>query len=419
MRVLVVGSGGREHALCWKLAQEAEVHCAPGNTGIAEVAECHSVKASDMDGLSKLANTVVPDLVVVGPEAPLISGLADRLRNEGRAVFGPGADGAQLEGSKAFSKGLMHEAGVPTPFSWTESDPSRAMERVGELLCGGGCAVIKASGPALGKGVFISQEADQANEAIRRLMIDKEFGDSGETVVVEEFVGGKEFSLLSLVSGTEYRSLPVAQDYKRIFDNDQGPNTGGMGSYSPVKRVTPELLQVTEESIVERIVHGLKSRNIDYRGVIFSGVINEFLTPNCLEYNVRFGDPETQSVMPRLGKGFADALLACARGGPIPPIETLDNAVVTVVLASAGYPGAVQSGKPIEIDEEATEGVHLFHAGTVEKDGHLATAGGRVLGVTAVASTLPEARRRAYRAVKGIRFEGMQFRTDIAYAWAG
>lgn len=250
-------------------------------------------------------------------------------------------------------------------------------------------------------------------------MIDKELGESGETIVIEEFVNGKEFSLLTVANGKEFLSLPVAQDYKRIFENDQGPNTGGMGSYSPVKRVEPDLLRRTEETIVKRIAQGLANRKIDYRGVIFSGIMSDASSPMCLEFNVRFGDPETQSIMPRLGAGFAEALLACAKGEPIPSIEVKDNAVVTVVLASAGYPGQVQSGKPIEIDEEATEGVLLFHAGTAEKDGQLVTAGGRVLGVTALASTLPEARRKAYRAVKGIRFEGMQFRTDIAYAWAG
>ena len=419
MRVLVVGSGGREHALCWKLAQEAEVHCAPGNPGIAEVAECHPVKASDFDKLSELSKTIAPDLVVVGPEQPLIDGLGNWLRRESHAVFGPDSDGAKLEGSKAFSKELMLESGVPTPRSWTECNPTQALEHANILLRDGGKAVIKASGPALGKGVYICEEEDQAREVIHRLMIDKEIGESGETVVIEEFIDGKEFSILTLVNGKEFLSLPIAQDYKRIFDNDQGPNTGGMGSYSPVRRVTSDLLQKTETAIVERIVNGLAGRKIDYRGVIFSGIMSDDLNPNCLEYNVRFGDPETQSIMPRLGEGFAEALLACAKGEPIPAIEVNDNAVVTVVLASEGYPGPVQSGKAIEIDTSVTEGIQLFHAGTSEKDGQLVTAGGRVLSVTATAGTLPEARRKAYRAVKGIRFEGMQFRTDIAYAWAG
>ena len=358
-------------------------------------------------------------MIVVGPEQPLIEGLGNRLRQEGHLVFGPEATGAKLEGSKAFSKELMLEAGVPTPRSWTDCSPTQALEHVRALLEDEGRAVIKASGPALGKGVFICDQEDQASDIIHRLMIDKELGDAGETIVVEQYAQGKEFSLLTLVSESKFLSLPIAQDYKRIFDGDEGPNTGGMGSYSPVKRVTPELLQRTEETIVERIVRGLANREIDYRGVLFSGIMSDAFNPTCLEFNVRFGDPETQSIMPRLGKGFADALLACAKGEPIPPIEVNEDAVVTVVLASKGYPGQVQSGKPIEIDQAATNGVLLFHAGTAEKDGQLVTAGGRVLGVTATAPTLPEAKRKAYRAVNGIQFEGMQFRTDIAHAWAG
>jgi phosphoribosylamine---glycine ligase len=413
MRILVVGSGGREHALCWKLAQEADVHCAPGNPGIEACAACHAVRADDQEGLAALARQIEADLVVVGPEAPLMAGLADRLRANGLPVFGPGAEGARLEGSKAFSKEWMVRAGVPHARSTTTRDFDEARRHAHALL-ENGPAVLKASGPALGKGVLICRSHAEADEGLDALLRRRELGEAGETVLVEAFLEGREYSLLTLVSDEGILSLPPAQDYKRIGDGDQGPNTGGMGSFSPVPWLAGDLLQETEDTVVRPILGELKRQGIAYRGVLFSGLMEADGRPHCLEYNVRFGDPETQSVLPRLGAGFAQALLACAKGEAIPPVSVRDEAAVTVVVASEGYPGSYEKGKRIELDPGKLDDVLVFQAGTARQDGDLVTAGGRVLSVTGVALTVEEARRKAYRSVEGVRFEGMRFRKDIA-----
>lgn len=413
MRVLLIGGGGREHALAWKLAQEAEVLAAPGNPGIAEVAECHPVLASDLAGILDLCRRTEPDLVVVGPEDPLIAGLANLLREAGFATVGPDRDAAQLEGSKAFSKALMAEAGVPTARFGTFTDVAPAVALARDLFETGGGAVVKASGAALGKGVIVADDLEDAEEAIRSMLGGSTFGDAGSTVVVEERLSGFEFSLLTLCSDGHILSLPVAQDYKRAFDGDRGPNTGGMGSYSPVAAVDDALVRQTEDAVVRPMLECLQRRGIGYRGVLFSGLMQTSAGPKCLEYNVRFGDPETQSVMVRLGAGFADALMATAQGEKIPPIEVVANNTVTVVVASGGYPGDYQRGLPISLGT-MPEGVTLFHAGTRMQGGQLVTAGGRVFGVTGVGATLPEARDRAYRGVAQVEFEGRWFRSDIA-----
>lgn len=412
MRILVIGSGGREHALCWKLAQEAEVHCTPGNPGIAQDCPVHEVAASDFPGIVALANNLAADLVVIGPENPLIDGLADILREAGLATFGPGQEGAQLEGSKAFSKALMRKAGVPTAEfkSFTESAPAREYAR--SMFAKGRPVVIKASGAALGKGVILCDVADEAERAISSMVDELEFGHAGSTIVVEERLSGPEFSLLTLCSDGDFLSLPVAQDFKRAYDNDEGPNTGGMGSYSPVPWISDDLVKEAEERIVRPV---LKAMSIPgYRGVLFSGLMVCNGKPYCLEYNVRFGDPETQSVMMRLGSGFANALLACARGEKIPQFEVLDNASVCVVVASANYPGAVEKGIPIDLPTNVANGAKLFHAGTALKDGKLVTSGGRVFGATAQAASQNEARAKAYELARSVRFEGAWSRGDIA-----
>lgn len=414
MRVLLIGSGGREHALAWKLAQEAEVHACPGNPGILETAELHPVSGADHAGIVELAKRLRPDFVLVGPENPLIEGLADRLRGEGIAVFGPNREAAQLEGSKAFAKAIMSEAGVPTARFETFTDPILASDFASRLFEEGAGAVVKASGPALGKGAVVCEKAEEAREIIHRMMVEREFGDSGATVVVEERLPGPEFSLLTLVGDHGFCSLPAAQDYKSIFDGGRGPNTGGMGSYSPVAWVDEDLVRQTEEQVVAPIWRTLRAKGIPYRGVLFSGLMMKTDTANCLEYNVRFGDPETQSVMLRLGSGLGDAMLACAQGAPIPRIETLDNAAVSVVLASEGYPGSVKTNRTIEIPRELDKDVRVFHAGTKLIDGQLVTAGGRVLAVSAYGSSVAEARAKAYAAADRIEFLGKQYRTDIA-----
>ena len=406
MRVLIVGSGGREHALAWKLAQEHEVHACPGNPGIGMVAECHP------ESPEQVANVVRPDLIVIGPEGPLIEGLADRLRQSGHLVFGPGAGGARLEGSKVFSKQLMLEAGVPTAVSGTFNEVHDASAFARQLLEASGKAVIKASGAALGKGVVICSSQAEVDDTLQSMLVDKDLGEAGSEVVVEEFLDGFEFSLLTLCNEQGSLSLPVAQDYKRALDNNRGPNTGGMGTYSPVASVSSTLISQTESQFVHPLLQALKNRGIAYRGVLFSGVMVKNGDPYCLEYNVRFGHPETQSVMRRLGVSFGEALYATARGEPIPKVEILDNAVVTVVMASAGYPGSVEKGLPISFGVMPPE-VVVFHAGTAQIDGKLCTAGGRVLGVSAVGSSIAKARDNAYAAVGNIRFDGAQFRTDI------
>jgi phosphoribosylamine--glycine ligase len=414
LKILLVGSGGREHALAWRLAQEAEVHVAPGNPGIALCAECHAVEATDQVGLVGLARKLGVDFVLVGPEAPLIAGLADMLRAVGVPVFGPGKEGAELEGSKAFAKTVMREAHVRTAAYRICTEPQSAIGFVRELASEGRRVAVKASGAALGKGVVVCSSAADAEDAIEMMMVKREFLEAGDTIVVEERLTGPEFSLLTLCSDDGMLSLPVAQDYKRAHDGDKGLNTGGMGSYSPVPWITEDLIRHTEECVAAPILGILKTRGIQFRGLLYSGMLVQDGEPYCLEYNVRFGDPETQSIMPRLGAGFAEALRACSQGLPIPPVEVLSKAAVSVVLASGGYPSAYRKGIPIEVAGALGDDVHVFHAGTKRADGNLVTDGGRVMAVTACAGSLGDARDKAYGAAGKVAFEGMHFRTDIA-----
>ena len=407
MRVLVVGSGGREHALVWKLAQEAEVFATPGNPGIAQIAECFPTNSHEE--IVALAKRLEVDLVVVGPEQPLIDGLADLLRASELLVFGPSKAAAALEGSKAFSKELMAEAGVPTAAFQVFTQVEPAVEFARKLY---GRVAVKASGAALGKGVVVCQEFREAEEAIT-MMLRGDLGEAGRTVVVEERLVGSEFSLLTICSEGGFRSLPIAQDYKRIHDGDRGPNTGGMGSYSPVPWISDGLIEVAETLVVAPMLHSLKRRGTPFSGLLFSGLMLTDSGLECLEYNVRFGDPETQSILPRLGKGFLDGLFQSARGGEIGEIEVLDNATVTVVVASEGYPGAYAKGDEIIVGDLG-DNVHLFHAGTSMQEDRLVTSGGRVCAVTAVGGSLAEAHRAAYAGVEAVQFRGRQFRADIA-----
>ncbi|MEZ5164231.1 MAG: phosphoribosylamine--glycine ligase [Fimbriimonadaceae bacterium] len=413
MRFLVLGSGGREHAIGWKLVQEGhEVVSAPGNPGLAELGEVYDVALNNRMELLELAKRIEPDLVVIGPEDPLIAGLANMFRENGFATFGPGTDAARLEGSKAFSKDMMKRAGVPTAEYQSFSDPIQAKEYAAARFDAGAQVAVKASGAALGKGVVVCSELEEANQAISEMLEAGSFGQAGKTVVIEDRLFGREFSLLTLVSGDSIHSLPVAQDHKRIFDGDEGPNTGGMGTYSPVSAVSEQLVQQTEEEVVRPILSSLAEIDIPYQGVLFSGLMMEGVQVKCLEYNVRFGDPEIQTVVRRLGSGLGDALLAVGKGERIPEIPVLDNASLTLVLASGGYPGDYEKGKPIEIGE-LPEGVEVFHAGTRIVNDQLVTNGGRVLGVSSVGKTLDEARKVAYQAAKVIHWEGMQYRSDI------
>ncbi len=406
----MVGSGGREHALVWKLAQEAEVFAMPGNPGIAQVAECFDCELFDLP--SECISRAI-DLVVIGPENPLIDGLADQLRAVGIVVFGPGADGARLEASKAFSKDLMIRSGVPTATHKTFSDASLALEYCQEAYGSGKQLAIKASGAALGKGVVVCSTLEEAFDAIDMMMVSAELGESGKIVVCEERLVGREFSLLAVCNGSSFISLPVAQDYKRALDGDRGPNTGGMGTYSPVGWLSADLVRQSEEEIIAPALRQLRQDGVDYRGVLFAGVMVQDGKPLCLEYNVRCGDPETQTVVRRIGSGFLELLNNAALGRPLAPVPVQNEAAITVVMASAGYPGSYDKGLSMSIPSGLPPGVEVFHAGSRLAKGGLVTNGGRVLGVSAIGSTLEDARASAYETTRQISWSGSWCRSDI------
>jgi phosphoribosylamine--glycine ligase len=420
MRVLVIGSGGREHALCWKLAQGpsvTEVLCAPGNPGTAAVGRNVPVSLDDHDAICEIARAGAVGLVVVGPEAPLCRGLADRLRSEGFPVFGPGQRGAELEGSKAFAKDLMNRAGIPTAGFHVFSDPAGARDYLGGEVAYP--VVVKASGLASGKGVVVCPDREAAEAAVARMMEQRIFGASGTTVVIEDFITGEEVSVHALTDGHVLLTLPTSQDHKRALDGDEGPNTGGMGAISPARRLDAAGVARVERDILLPTLQALTKENRPYRGVLYAGLMVTRSGSRVLEYNVRFGDPEAQVLLPRLRCDLAVLLLAAAEG-------RLDQAgddvfdwdprtAVTVVLASGGYPGAFRLGFPIHgVEEaEALDDVTVFHAGTARERGQLVTAGGRVLAVTALGTDAAEARSRAYEAVACIQFEKMHYRRDI------
>ena len=412
VKILVVGGGGREHALAWRLSKEAEVIVAPGNPGIAEDCETVAVSAKDQDGLVDLCRSRHIDLVVVGPEDPLIEGLGNRLRAEGFAVYGPDQAGAELEGSKAFSKQLMVEAGVPTAAFQAFSDPVAATDYARVKYDTGRSVVVKASGNALGKGVVVADNFEAAKDAIHRMMVDREFGSAGETIVIEDRLVGPEFSLLTIVGDENYVSLPVAQDHKRAFDGDLGPNTGGMGAFSPVASISDSLIRQVESEMVEPTIRALKARGISYRGTLFTGVLVDGGKPYCLEFNVRMGDPETQALMMRIESGYAQALFASATGTVVPEITVSPLAALTVVVAGKDYPLQSSKGIPIQIDQVPI-GSKLFHAGTALVDGNLVTNGGRVFAASAIGKTLEEAKALAYAAAASVHFSGARVRSDI------
>jgi len=419
VRVCIVGSGGREHALAHILARTAEVVVTPGNPGMAPpitVAEDQSVE------------DIAADLYVIGPEAPLVAGLADTLRAQGKAVMGPGADGALLEGSKAFMKEVLSAAGVPTA-DFAAFDALESAAALDYLESLPGPWVIKTDGLAAGKGVLVAQSLAEARQDVTAKLSGNSFGDAGRTVVIEEGLVGEECSLLVLCDGTRVVPLVPAQDFKRIGDGDMGPNTGGMGAYSPMPHVDSAMVEAILDTAVRPLVTELRRRGIDYRGVLYAGLMLTAEGPKVIEYNVRFGDPETQVVLPLLADDAAELFLAVANGEldeARPPAFT-DETAVCVVLASQGYPESPRTGDTIEglngVGQSVAgiDGVTVFHAGTRRHtpDGPFHTAGGRVLGVTAVAPTLGQARERAYAAVAPIDWEGMQMRHDIAALVAG
>jgi phosphoribosylamine--glycine ligase len=398
--VLIVGGGGREHALAWKIARSrslGELHAAPGNPGIAALGTCHAVPAEDAETLVALARRLAVDLVVVGPEAPLVAGLADELRQAGIAAFGPSAAAARIEGSKSFAKDVLHAAGVATAAELAE--PSAP-------------CVVKADGLAAGKGVFVCESEAELAAALPRAAA------LGERVVVEELLEGREVSLFALCSGTETLPLAPAQDFKRLLDDDEGPNTGGMGSYSPVPWLDDEQAEQLVETVHRPVLRELAARGARFQGLLYAGLMLTDDGPRVLEFNCRFGDPETQAILPRLEGDLLEALAAAATGS-LAGVELAagPETAVTVVLAAAGYPDAPETGVPIGgIEEAEATGALVFHAGTALAGDSLATAGGRVLGVTALGDSAADARESAYRAVELVDLPGVQYRHDIALA---
>ena len=418
MRLLVVGSGGREHALCWALRREnpyADIHCAPGNPGTAELATNLPIAADDLDRLADAADMHGIDLTVVGPEEPLARGLADRLRAEGRAVFGPSAAAAQLEASKAFAKEVMAAAAIPTASSRTfhELGPALAYAaRHPEPL------VVKASGLAAGKGAVVCETRSEAAAALRAMLGEGVFGDAGRTVVIESFLRGEEVSILAITDGSEVELLPVSQDHKRLLEGDGGPNTGGMGAYSPVSAATPELLERARREVLLPALAEMRRRGTPFAGVLYDGLmVDDEGTPWVVEFNCRLGDPETQVVLPLVSGGLTRSLWAVARGEAPTPLEMRQGAAsVTTVLASRGYPEAPAKGAAIRIAARLPEGVTVFHAGTARgADGVLRVSGGRVLNVTAVAPSFPEAQRLSREVAEGIEYQDKIFRRDIGW----
>jgi phosphoribosylamine--glycine ligase len=398
VRVLVVGSGGREHALAWKLAQSPaveEVHAAPGNPGIARLGQCHPIRAEDGESLLELARTLRTDLVVIGPEAPLVAGVADQLRRGGVSVFGPSAAAAQIEGSKSLAKDVMRTAGVQ--FAETMS--------VARTPC-----VVKADGLTAGKGVYICRTDDELNAALAAV------STYGDQFVIEELLEGEELSVFAVSDGSNLIALPASRDYSRVGDDDTGPNTGGMGSYSPVPEIDQSEVAELVETIHRPVVEELAERGTPFIGCLYGGLMLTADGPRVLEFNCRFGDPETQVILPRLDGDLAEALLAAAQGDlaevELPVSET---SAVTVAMAAGGYPAERDTGSPIAgVDDAEALGAVVFHAGTAMRDGQLVTSGGRILNVTGLGETIEQARTRAYEACERISFPGVRYRSDIA-----
>jgi len=419
MKVLIVGSGGREHAIAWKVAQSPKVekiYCAPGNAGIGEIAECVPIGAMEFDKLVAFAKEKKIDLTVIGMDDPLVGGVVDAFEAEGLRVFGPRKNAAILEGSKAFSKDLMKKYHIPTAAYENFNNPEEALAYLETAKMP---IVLKADGLALGKGVLICNTLQEAKDGVKELMLDKHFGDAGNTIVIEEFMTGREVSVLSFVDGNTIRIMTSAQDHKRAKDGDQGLNTGGMGTFSPSPFYTPEVDEFCQKYIYQPTVDAMKAEGRPFKGIIFFGLMLTEDGPRVLEYNARFGDPEAQVVLPRMKNDIIDVFEACI-DGTLDKIQLdfEENAAVCVVLASDGYPEHYEKGYPIEgLDTfKGKNGYYVFHAGTKLSDDKIVTNGGRVLGVTAKGSDLKQARANAYAATEWIQFENKYKRNDIGKA---
>ena len=420
MKVLIVGGGGREHAIAWKVAQSPRVdklYCAPGNAGIAEVAECVDIGVMEFDKLVAFAKEKEIDLTVVGPDDPLAAGAVDAFEAAGLRAFGPRANAAILEGSKAFSKDLMKKYGIPTAAYETFNTPEAALRYLETAPMP---IVLKADGLALGKGVLICKDREEAKAGVKTLMLDKQFGSAGDRIVVEEFMTGREVSVLSFVDGKTIKIMTSAQDHKRAKDGDQGLNTGGMGTFSPSPFYTDEVDAYCKEHIYQKTVDAMRAEGREFKGIIFFGLMLTEKGPKVLEYNARFGDPETQVVLPRMKNDLVELFEACIDGTlENVELEFEDNAAVCVVLASDGYPEKYEKGYKISGLEKFkdADGYYVFHAGSkFDADGNIVTNGGRVLGVTATGKDLKEARANAYKATEWVEFGNKYMRSDIGKA---
>lgn len=396
----------------WKLVRHGhDVFCAPGNAGVSRIARCEDVPPLDFDGLAGLARRERVDLTVVGPEEPLVAGLADRFRSLGLRVFGPGADGAKLEGDKGFARELMAEYGIPAPDFQVFDDYTQASRYVT------GCRfplVIKAAGLAAGKGVVVAKSLEEAGTALKEMMVDARFGEAGQRVVIEEYLEGEEVSVIGVCDGEKVRFLSPSQDHKRLLDGDDGPNTGGMGAYAPVPMMTPERRREVEEKVFVPLLAGLRRRGIEYRGAIYAGLMITRAGVRVLEFNCRLGDPEAQVILPLLEDDLGEVALACSEGRlDVDAVREAKCWALCVVAVAPGYPGSYRKGLMVSCDVGESEQVLVFHAGTALREGRIVSTGGRILGVTGIGETLQQARDRAYAALSGIRFEGMYFRKDI------
>ncbi|MEY9096691.1 phosphoribosylamine--glycine ligase [Paenibacillus sp. RC84] len=414
MRILVIGRGGREHAIVWSLRKSPKVtalFCAPGNGGIAELAECVPITEFQFAEIAEFVRQNAIDLVVVGPDDPLYEGIVDYLEEHGIRAYGPNRAAAEIEGSKVFMKHLLKKYEIPTAAYEAFEDYEAALAYLRKL---GAPIVIKADGLAAGKGVIVASTLEEAEKALKEIMVEKQFGASGNRVVIEEFLQGQEMSLLAFVDGNVVKPMVPSQDHKPVFDGDKGPNTGGMGTYSPVPHIPQEIVQQALDTIVKPAAEAMVKEGRPFRGVLYAGLMITADGPKTIEFNARFGDPETQVILPRLKTDLLEIILATLEGRLADlEIEWSEEAAVCVILASGGYPGSYPKGLPIEGLDAAGEAL-VFHAGTALEDGRLVTSGGRVLGVTALGRDIADAREKAYAAADRISFEGKQNRTDIA-----
>ncbi|MCK5083891.1 MAG: phosphoribosylamine--glycine ligase [Candidatus Omnitrophica bacterium] len=423
MKVLIIGSGGREHVLAWKIKQSPlvkELYCAPGNGGISEIAECVDISAEDIPALIRFAGEKKIDLTVVGPEAPLVAGIVDAFERKKLKIFGPSKEAAQLEGSKIFAKEFMYEWNIPTASFRRFSMIDEAKEYLRQVTFP---IVVKADGLAAGKGVIVCQDFIGAEKAVDEIMAERIFKEAGAQIVIEECLEGEEVSILAISDGEHYCLLDSSQDHKQIFDDDVGPNTGGMGAYSPAPILTEKLYKVIENRIIDPVIRGMQKSGMPFKGVLYAGLMITFDGPMVLEFNVRFGDPETQAILPRMKSDIVELMLASCEGRVADiELEWDKQSCVCVVMSSGGYPGEYEKGKEISglKDAEKIEDTVVFHAGTKKEEDKIVTSGGRVLGVTSLGSGIEKAIEQVYKAVDKINFERCFFRRDIgakAFKW--